>query len=74
MLWSWQIREEGCVPEGGEWRKVTLEKILEAIEEYGKKRYANDCGPSMQKIVDHGDFWDADAVFQIAMYGDVIYG
>ena len=74
MMWSAQIVAEGCEPEGGEWHAVGLKDILEAIAKYGEAEIANDCGPSLRKIVDEGDFWDADAVFQIAAYGDVIYG
>lgn len=74
MVWSWQIVAEGLEPVGGEWHEITLESIAQAIPKYAEKRYANDCGADLSKIVEDGDFWDADAVIQIAMYGDVIYG
>lgn len=74
MLWNWQIKTEGTYPVGGEWHDVGIEDILKAIEQYGKEGYANDCGADLEKIVEDGDFYDADAVIQIAMYGEVIYG
>ena len=74
MLWNVQIVAEGSEPVGGEWHDVGIEDILKAVQIYGKMDYANACGGSIEKIVDDGDFWDADAVIQIAMYGDVIYG
>ena len=74
LVWKFEIVAEGLEPEGGEWHEVGLEDIAKAIPVYGKKRYANYCGADLSKIVEDGDFWDADAVIQIAMYGDVIYG
>lgn len=74
LLWSAQIIAEGCEPIGGNWKVIRLEDILRGVAEYGEARVANDCGPSLRKIVESGDFWDADAVFQYAAYGDLIYG
>lgn len=74
LLWSWQIANEGCEPVGGKWHSVGLADIAKAIVSYGKGHVANDCGADLRKINEDGDFWDADAVIQYAMYGDVIYG
>ena len=74
MLWKAQVVAEGLEPVGGEWHFVDIEDVVKAIVAYGSSGYANDCGADIKKIVEDGDFYDADAVFQIAMYGDVIYG
>lgn len=74
MLWNHQIVSEGCRPVGGSWHEIDLIDILDAAEEYAEQHIAGDCGPDLGKIVEDGDFWDADAVIQIAMYGEVVYG
>ena len=74
MLWAAQIRAEGCVPVGGKWHEVGIDDIVKGIQLYGESGCANDCGPDIRRIVEDGDFWDADAVFQFAAYGEVIYG
>lgn len=74
MLWNAQLIAEGCHPVGGEWHKVGLEDVVRGIELYAESRCASDCGPNLRKIVEDGDFWDADAVFQCAAYGEVVYG
>lgn len=74
MVWSWQIMVENLEPEDGEWHDIGIDDIINAIQVYGKKGYANDCGADLKSINENGDFYDADAVIQIAMYGDVIYG
>ena len=48
--------------------------ILKAAQQYADERICNDCGSNLDAIAEDGDFWDADALFQIAMYGEVIYG
>lgn len=74
LLWKAQIAAEKSYPVGGEWHLVSLKDIAQAVVKYGKSGYANACGPDLHLIIENGDFWDADAVIQIAMYGDVIYG
>jgi len=74
MLWSWQIRAEGSEPEGGEWHDIGIEDILRGLLTYGLMGYANGCRPTLESVNDDGDFYDADAIIQIAMYGEVIYG
>ena len=74
LLWNAQIVAEGCVPEGGDWHPLGLEDVVNGIQMYGKARIAGDCGGDIVKIVENGDFWDADAVIQYAIYGDCIYG
>ena len=74
MLWNAQIIAEGCVPVGGEWHEVGIEDIVRGIQLYGESGCCSDCGPNLKKIVEEGDFWDADAVFQFAAYGELIYG
>jgi len=73
-LWRFQIIAEGCEPVGGEWHDVGVMDILKAAQQYADERICNECGPNLDDIVEDGDFWDADAVFQIAMYGEVVYG
>ena len=74
MLWKWQIIQEGCEPVGGEWHTVGLTDIVAGTQKYGAGHVAGDLGSDLHKIVEDGDFWDADAVIQYAMYGDLIYG
>ena len=74
MLWKAQIIAEGCYPVYGEWHDVGIMDILRAAQQYADEKICNDCGSNLDDIVEDGDFWDADAVFQIAMYGEVIYG
>lgn len=74
MLWAAQIWSEGCEPVGGEWHAIGLDDIAEAIRKYAEGHVASDLGANLSKIVEDGDFWDADAIIQYAMYGDVIYG
>lgn len=74
MLWNAQIIAEGCVPVGGKWHSIGIDDIVRGIGLYGESECANDCGPSLRKIVEDGDFWDADAVFQFAAYGEVVFG
>lgn len=74
MLWRWQIIAEQCEPEGGEWHEVGLEDIVRGAQMYGQLHYANRCGADIGNICEYGDFTDADIVFQLAAYGEVIYG
>ena len=74
MLWNAQIVAEGCVPVGGKWHEVGIDDVVNGIKLYAETGCASDCGPDIRKIVEDGDFWDADAVFQFAAYGEVIYG
>lgn len=74
MLWASQIWAEGCEPVGGTWHKVGLEDIVRGIQLYAESHCANACGTSLQRIVEDGDFYDADAVFQFAAYGEVRFG
>ena len=73
MLWNWQIVSEGTEPEGGEWHEVGLDEIVKGLTLYFKEKPAAGCG-DLDSILEDGDFWDADCVFQYAMYGEVIYG
>lgn len=73
MLWNWQIQTEGTEPEGGEWHEVGLDEIVKGLTKYFEESPATGCG-NLQNILEEGDFWDADAVFQYAMYGELIYG
>lgn len=74
MLWKAQIVAEGCVPVGGKWHEVGIDDIVKGIQLYGESGCANACGPSLRNIVEDGDFYDADAVFQCAAYGEVVFG
>lgn len=71
MLWQAQVIMEGCVPVGGKWHEIGIDDIMKGIQLYGESGYANDCGPNIRDIVENGDFWDADAVFQFAAYGEI---
>ena len=73
-VWPNQVWSEGCEPVGGEWHAVGLDDIADAIIQYAEGHVASDLGANLSKIVEDGDFWDADAIIQYAMYGDVIYG
>lgn len=72
--WRAQIIAEGCEPVGGDWHRVTVKDIAKAITLYARDGVANCCGADLHAIVENGDFWDADAVIQYAMYGELIYG
>lgn len=74
LIWSCQVATEHCVPEGGEWHEVGLEDIFRGVELYAESHCANDCGADIRIICEYGDSEDADAVFQFAAYGDIIYG
>ena len=74
MLWSTQIVAEGCVPVGGKWHEVGIDDIANGIRLYAESGCANNCGPSLRSIVENGDFFDADAIFQFAAYGELIHG
>lgn len=68
--WDWNNDGE---PEGGDWYAVGLEEIKSGLAKYFEEGYATGC-KNVQKVLDEGDFWDTDAIFQYAMYGEVIYG
>ena len=55
-----------------EWHVIDLNKIINGLKLYFK----NPVGDlnSVQEIVEQGDALDADAVFQCAAYGEIIYG
>lgn len=55
-----------------EWHVVDLNKIISGLKLY-LKNPTDDCH-SVQEIVEQGDSLDADAVFQYAVYGEIIYG
>ena len=74
MLWKAQIIAEGLTPEGGDWYDVYLKDILDALPKYAAEHCCNDCGMDIRRINEDGDSTDADAVFQIAIFGEVIYG
>lgn len=70
MLWNYQIRASGTEPEGGTWYAVGLDEICK-----GLSKYMADAGyATVQKLLENGDFFDADAVFQCAAYGEVQFG
>ena len=73
LLWNWQIQAEGAEPEGGDWHEVGLDEIAKGLNLYFDEKPAAGCG-DLESILENGDFWDADCVFQYAMYGEVIYG
>lgn len=73
MLWNWQIQAEGTEPEGGEWHEVGLDEIIKGLNLYFDEKPATGCR-DLESILEDGDFWDADCVFQYAMYGEVVYG
>lgn len=73
LLWNWQIQAEGAEPEGGDWHEVGLDEIVKGLNLYFEEKPAAGCG-DLESILENGDFWDADCVFQYAMYGEVIYG
>lgn len=74
ILWNCQVVAEHCVPEGGEWHEVGLEDIIKGAVLYAEAHCVNDCGADIRIICEYGDSEDADAVFQFAAYGDIIYG
>lgn len=55
-----------------DWHVVDLNKIIDGLKLY-LKNPVGDCH-SVQEIVEQGDALDADAVFQYAVYGEIIYG
>ena len=74
VLWNAQIIAEGCEPVGGEWHDIGIEDVMRGVQLYAASGCANACGSDIKNINEYGDFWDADAVFQFAAYGEVIYG
>lgn len=57
--------------EEGKLYDLTMEKLLNGIVLYEQAK-----GKSISKALEEGDFdaWDGDAVFQFALFGEVIYG
>ena len=70
LLWNYEIRASGTEPEGGTWHEITLDKICKALAIYMTNKKVS----SVDKILEDGDFWDADAIFQYAAYGEVVFG
>lgn len=69
-LWSFQVKASGTEPEGGTWCTIGLEEICKGIS-----RCMHDQGyATVDQLLTDGDFFTADAVFQYAAYGDVIFG
>lgn len=52
---------------------ITLTDILIGFDAYFEERPANGL-PTVEEIIENGDFLDADAVLQYAAYGEIIYG
>lgn len=73
MLWNWQIQAEGTEPEDGDWHEVGLDEIIKGLNLYFDEKPATGCA-DLESILEEGDFWDADCIFQYAMYDEVIYG
>ena len=74
MVWKAEVISKNLHPVGGKWHEIGIDDIVRGIGLYGMAECANDCGPSLRNIVEDGDFWDADAVFQFAAYGEVVFG
>lgn len=70
LLWNWQIRASGTEPEGGTWHILNLEKICKGLSIYlSDKGYS-----SVDRLLSEGDFFELEAVFQCAIYGEVQFG
>ena len=70
LLWSFQIQSEGCEPVGGTWNAVGLQEICNGLSKYMREKGIG----TVDKLLQEGDFYDADAVFQFAAYGEWIFG
>lgn len=77
-IWARMLLNGGSMeftdPEDGREIEVNIHDIAKAVIDYGNSHVASDLGPSLKAIAEDGDFYDADAVIQFAMYGNVIYG
>lgn len=67
------LEAEGDADEDSCWYEITLEKIVEGIKMYFEDEYSNNI-ISFGDLIDNGDGEDADTVFQLAAYGDVVFG
>ena len=74
MVWNAEIVAKKLHPVGGKWHKIGIDDIARGIGLYGESGCANNCGLNLRSIVEDGDFFDADAVFQFAAYGEYIHG
>lgn len=70
MLWNYQIKASGTEPEGGTWNTVGLDEICK-----GLAAIMHENGfTTVQQLLENGDFYTADGVFQYAAYGEVVFG
>lgn len=72
LLWSFQIQAEGCEPVGGTWKSVGLQEICNGLSKYMREKGIGTVDKLLQES--DFDFYDADAVFQFAAYGEWIFG
>ena len=70
MLWNWQIRASGTEPEGGTWHSIGLTDICKGLSIYMHEHQYS----TVDKLLSEGDFFEAEAVFQCAAYGEVQFG
>ena len=76
-IWARMLLNGGSMefrdPEDGRDIEVDIHDIAKAIIDYGNSHVASNLGPSLKAIAKDGNFCDADAVIQFAMYGGVIH-
>ena len=58
---------------GGNDHKLTLLKLLKGIDMYFKSDYGCKA-KNFEELEENGDFYDNEAILQLAIFGDVIYG
>ena len=74
MVWKAEVVAKKLHPVGGKWHAIGIDDVARGIGLYGEAKCASDCGADIRRIIEDGDFWDADAVFQFAAYGEIVFG
>ena len=74
MVWKAEVVAKKLHPVGGKWHAIGIDDVARGIGLYGEAKCASDCGADIRRIVEDGDFYDADAVFQFAAYGEIVFG
>ena len=67
------LEAEGDADERSCWYEITLENIIKGIKMYFEGEYSDNI-VSFEDLINNGDGEDADTVFQLAVYGKVVFG
>ena len=61
-------------PVGGVWHEIGLEEVLQGLRLYFSNPSSKNHPRDINALLCDGDFFDADAVFQYAAYGEIVFG